>query len=80
MFTEINPTSNRQTVKTLRQSQRPESMSGSGYLKFRNDRGVPEILILKYTNAVPRITITTPFWRSVCSETSTDTKRGGVRD
>jgi len=23
----------------------PESMSGSGYLKFRNDRGVPEICI-----------------------------------
>src|SRR6202022_336012 len=45
MFTEINPTSNRQTVKTLRQSQRPESMSDSGYPKFRNDRGVPEICI-----------------------------------
>jgi uncharacterized Zn-finger protein len=45
MFTEINPTSNRQTVQTLRQSQRPESVSGSGYLKFRNDRGVPEICI-----------------------------------
>ena len=47
MFTEINPTPDRrrQTVQTSRQSQRPESMSGSGYLKFRNDRGVPEIRI-----------------------------------
>ena len=45
MVTEINPTSNRQTVQTLRQSQRPESMFSSGYLKFRNDRGVPEICI-----------------------------------
>ena len=47
MFTEINPTPDRgrQTVQTFRQSQRPESMSGSGYLKFRNDRGVPEIRI-----------------------------------
>jgi uncharacterized Zn-finger protein len=45
MFTEINPTSNRQTVQTLRQPQRPESVSGSGYLKFRNDRGVSEICI-----------------------------------
>ena len=26
-------------------SQRPNSMSGGGYLKFRNDRGVPEIRI-----------------------------------
>ena len=44
MFTEINPTPDRrrQTVQTSRQSQRHESMSGSGYLKFRNDRGVPE--------------------------------------
>jgi uncharacterized Zn-finger protein len=47
MFTEINPTPDRirQTVQTSWQSQRPESMSGSGYLKFRNDRGVPEIRI-----------------------------------
>ena len=47
MFTEINPTPDRrrQTVQTSRQSQRHESMSGSGYLKFRNDRGVPEIRI-----------------------------------
>jgi uncharacterized Zn-finger protein len=47
MFTEINPSPDRrrQTVQTSRQSQRPESMSGSGYLKFRNDRGVPEIRI-----------------------------------
>ena len=47
MFTEINPTPDRrrQTVQTSRQSQRPESMSGSGYLKFRNDRGIPEIRI-----------------------------------
>ena len=45
MFTEINPTSNRQTVQTLRQSQRAESMSDSGHPKFRNDRGVPEICI-----------------------------------
>ena len=26
-------------------SQRPKSISGGGYLKFRNDRGVPEICI-----------------------------------
>ena len=26
-------------------SQRPKSISGGGYLKFRNDRGVPEIYI-----------------------------------
>ena len=47
MFTEINPTPDRrrQNVQTSRQSQRRESMSGSGYLKFRNDRGVPEIRI-----------------------------------
>ena len=47
MFTEINPTPDRrrQIVQSSRQSQRPESMSGSGYLKFRNDRGVPEIRI-----------------------------------
>jgi uncharacterized Zn-finger protein len=47
MFTEINPTSDggRQAAPTSRQSQRPGSKSGSGYLKFRNDRGVPEIRI-----------------------------------
>jgi uncharacterized Zn-finger protein len=47
MFTEINPTSDRgrQTVQTPRQPRRPESMSGIGYLKFRNDFGVPEIRI-----------------------------------
>jgi uncharacterized Zn-finger protein len=26
-------------------SQRPQSLPGGGYLKFRNDRGVPEIFI-----------------------------------
>jgi uncharacterized Zn-finger protein len=26
-------------------SQRPQSLPGGGYLKFRNDRGVPEICI-----------------------------------
>jgi uncharacterized Zn-finger protein len=47
MFIEINPTPNRgrQTVQTSRRSQRHERMSGSGYLKFRNDRGVPEICL-----------------------------------
>ncbi len=30
---------------TPRQSQRPQSPSGSGYLKFRNDRGAAEICI-----------------------------------
>ena len=41
MFTEINPAPNRerQTV----QIPRRESMPAGGYLKFRNDRGVPEI-------------------------------------
>jgi uncharacterized Zn-finger protein len=29
----------------FRKSRRLESMSGSGYLKFRNDRGIPEISI-----------------------------------
>jgi uncharacterized Zn-finger protein len=45
MFIEINPSSIRErlTVQTTRQSLRPESMPGSGYLKFRNDRGVREI-------------------------------------
>jgi uncharacterized Zn-finger protein len=48
MFIEINPTTpNRgwQTVQTPRRSQRHERMPGSGYLKFRNDLGVPEICI-----------------------------------
>ena len=47
MFTEINPTSDggRQAAQTSRQSQRPGSLSGNGYLKFRNDRAVPEIRI-----------------------------------
>jgi uncharacterized Zn-finger protein len=47
MSIEIKPTPNRerQTVQTPRRSQRPESKSGSGYLKFRNDRGVPDICI-----------------------------------
>jgi hypothetical protein len=47
MVTETSPTPNRgrQTVQAPRQSQWAESMSGSGYLKFRNDRGVPEICI-----------------------------------
>ena len=47
MLTEINPSPDRgrQTVQTLHQSRRHESMSGIGYLKFRNDRGIPEIRI-----------------------------------
>ena len=47
MLIEINPAPSRewQTVRTPRQSQRPRSLSGSGYLKFRNDRGVAEICI-----------------------------------
>jgi len=45
MFTEMNPAPNRerQRVQVVCQSHRPESMSGIGYLKFRNDRGVREI-------------------------------------
>jgi uncharacterized Zn-finger protein len=35
----------RKTAQTLRRLQRGESMSGGGYLKFRNDHGVPEIRI-----------------------------------
>ena len=43
MSTEINPTANRgEKLSTSLQSQ---PMSDSGYLKFRNDRGVPEICI-----------------------------------
>ena len=47
MFTEINPAPNRerQTVQIPRQSHRRESMPAGAYLKFRNDRGVPEICI-----------------------------------
>ena len=46
MFTETNLTPKRGGgLSRPPQSQRPESMSGSGYLKFRNDRGVPEICI-----------------------------------
>ena len=47
MIIEINPAPSRgrQIDQTPRQSQRPESMSGTGYLKFRNDRGVSEIRI-----------------------------------
>ena len=47
MIIEINPAPSRgrQIDQTPRQSQWPESMSGTGYLKFRNDRGVPEIRI-----------------------------------
>jgi uncharacterized Zn-finger protein len=47
MLTEINPTAaNRgDRLSTPLQPQPSESMSGSGYLKFRNDRGVPEICI-----------------------------------
>ncbi len=47
MFTGTSPSPHRdqQTVQASRQSQRPESTSGNGYLKFRNDRGVPEICI-----------------------------------
>jgi uncharacterized Zn-finger protein len=47
MFIEINPApgQERQTVQTLCQSQRPQSLSGSAYFKFRNDRGVREICI-----------------------------------
>ena len=41
----IRPLTGAQAAPDHRQSQRPESMSGSGYLKFRNDRGVPEICI-----------------------------------
>src|ERR1700730_3518994 len=55
MFTEINPTSNRQTVKTLRQSQRPESMSGSGYLKFRNTRTSTSIWARRTRSSVPTV-------------------------
>src|ERR1700690_828612 len=39
----MRPLIGRQTIPRL--SQRPESMSGSFYLKVRNDRGVPQICI-----------------------------------
>jgi uncharacterized Zn-finger protein len=47
MFSETNPTPTlgRRIVQTPHQSQRPKSMSGSGYPKFRNDRAVAEIRI-----------------------------------
>jgi uncharacterized Zn-finger protein len=47
MLIEINPATSREwnAVRPPRQSQRPQSLSGSGYLKFRNDRGVAEICI-----------------------------------
>jgi len=47
MLIEINPAPSREwpTIQIPRQSQRPQSRSGSGYLKFRNDRGVAEICI-----------------------------------
>ena len=47
MIIEINPAPSRgrEIDQTFRQSQRPESMTGSGYLKFRNDRGASEICI-----------------------------------
>ena len=50
MFTEINPTPNRggRLSGPPALSQRPESMSGSGYVKFRNDRGVPCIGVRKF--------------------------------
>src|SRR5437016_14390170 len=41
MFTETNPTADRRSGRSRpHQLQRPQSMSGSGYPKFRNDRGV----------------------------------------
>jgi hypothetical protein len=47
MFSETNPTPTlgRRIVQTPHQSQRPKSMSGSGYPKFRNDHAVVEIRI-----------------------------------
>jgi uncharacterized Zn-finger protein len=47
MLIEINPAPSRErlTVRTPRQSPRPESVPGGGYLRFRNDRGVREICI-----------------------------------
>ena len=41
----IRPLTGAADCSDLLQSRRPESMSGSGYLKFRNDRGIPEIRI-----------------------------------
>ena len=46
MLTETNPTlSGVVDCPDPHQSQQRESMSGSGYPKFKNDRGVPEICI-----------------------------------
>ena len=44
MLTETNPTlTGAADCPDPHQSQQRESMSGSGYPKFKNDRGVPEI-------------------------------------
>ncbi len=46
MLTETNPTlTGAADCPDPHQSQQRESMSGSGYPKFKNDRGVPEICI-----------------------------------
>jgi uncharacterized Zn-finger protein len=47
MFTETNPTPERGAGLSRPPANHNglKSMSGSGYLKFRNDRGVPEICI-----------------------------------
>jgi len=46
MLTESNPTlTGAADCPDPHQSQPRESMSGSGYPKFKNDRGVPEICI-----------------------------------
>src|ERR1700720_4027100 len=47
MFTETNPTPERGAGLSRLPANHNglKSMSGSGYLKFRNDRGVPEICI-----------------------------------
>ncbi len=46
MFTETNPPlTGAADCPDPQHSRRPESVSGSGYPKFRNDHGVPEISI-----------------------------------
>jgi hypothetical protein len=46
MLTETNPTlTGAADCPDPHQSQQRESMSGSGYPTFKNDRGVPEICI-----------------------------------
>ena len=46
MLTETNPTlTGAADCPDPHQSQQRESMSSSGYPKFKNDRGVPEICI-----------------------------------